>query len=276
MVADAPITVTALVDQMMTLIGAHGGSRSARKRPLSRCITPRREPDVGDVGDVAAMMRILDSSAPRPAQPAKRPSLGLTMAHMCADQVLQRSSVTLGILAGGRATRLAGRDKAWLQRGGVPQVIALVDALAPTCGSVLVSANRDIDRYRRHDLHAVADRSTDLGPLAGLDALAAASRSEWLLTVPVDVLLAPRDLASRLFAYGERGAFAIDDDGPQPLIALWSARALQAGSADAITSGNYAVHALQTHLRMVGARFDDMRFGNLNTPADLAAAGIDA
>ena len=31
-----------------------------------------------------------------------------------------RDAITLGILAGGRASRLGGRDKAWLQRNGVP------------------------------------------------------------------------------------------------------------------------------------------------------------
>jgi len=29
--------------------------------------------------------------------------------------------ITLGILAGGRATRLGGADKAWLRRGGMDQ-----------------------------------------------------------------------------------------------------------------------------------------------------------
>ena len=31
--------------------------------------------------------------------------------------------ITLGILAGGRATRLGGRDKAWLPVAGIPQVL---------------------------------------------------------------------------------------------------------------------------------------------------------
>jgi len=39
--------------------------------------------------------------------------------------MVARGEVTLGILAGGRASRLGGRDKAWLQRDGVPQVLRI-------------------------------------------------------------------------------------------------------------------------------------------------------
>ena len=35
---------------------------------------------------------------------------------MRVENTLQENRVTLGILAGGRATRLGGRDKAWLQK----------------------------------------------------------------------------------------------------------------------------------------------------------------
>jgi molybdopterin-guanine dinucleotide biosynthesis protein A len=52
--------------------------------------------------------------------------------------------------------------------------------------------------------------------------------------------------------------------------------ALRAALAPALASGDHAVHALQSRLRMARVRFADARFGNLNTPGDLAAAGIDA
>ena len=41
----------------------------------------------------------------------------------------------------------------------------------------------------------------------------------------------------------------------------------------ALESGDLAVRTLQARLGMVGVRFAGLRFGNLNTPADLAAAG---
>lgn len=180
---------------------------------------------------------------------------------------------TVGILAGGQATRLGGVDKAWLERDGVPQVLALVQALAPQCDAVLVSANRNIGRYAHHDLLVVEDRHSDIGPLGGIDALASACRTPWLLTVPVDALHLPIDLLVRL-SQSERGAMAIDDDGPQPLIARWRVAQLETGLVEAMADGSLAVHALQSRLGMARVRFADIRFGNLNTLDDLSAAGI--
>jgi len=81
------------------------------------------------------------------------------------------SDITLGILAGGRATRLGGIDKAWLERDGMPQVVRWQRRFAQETGAVLVSANRNLERYALAGLTTVADRTVgDLGPLAGLDA----------------------------------------------------------------------------------------------------------
>src|SRR6202008_1848857 len=125
------------------------------------------------------------------------------------------AQVTLGILAGGRATRLAGVDKAWIERDGIPQALRWPRRVAQETGAVLVSANRDLPRYSRAGLIALADRiEGDWGPIAGLDALLANCRTPWLLTLPVDLVgvndcLLPSLCSSRR----ENGAFALDDDG---------------------------------------------------------------
>ncbi len=185
------------------------------------------------------------------------------------------AAFTLGIIAGGRALRLGGCDKAWLEREGTPLVLALHARLSPDAESVLVSANRNIARYLSHGLHAIQDRVADIGPLGGLEALAAACQTPWLLTLPVDVANVDCSLVDTLrAATGNAGAFAEDDDGPQPLIALWRIDALRAACTRAIASNNYAIHALQATLGMLPIRFDGVRFGNLNTLGDLAAAGV--
>jgi molybdopterin-guanine dinucleotide biosynthesis protein A len=180
--------------------------------------------------------------------------------------------ITVGILAGGRATRLGGADKAWLGRDGQPQVLRLARRFA--AHPVLVSANRELPRYARHGLTAVVDRIANAGPLAGVDALLAASASAWLMTVPVDALRLPDDLEPRLRVGSDHGAFAIDADGPQPLCALWPVGTARAAVESALQAGDWAVHAVQARLGMVGVAWPDTLFGNLNTPADLAAAGI--
>ncbi|MEP6633217.1 MAG: molybdenum cofactor guanylyltransferase [Luteimonas sp.] len=188
--------------------------------------------------------------------------------------VQSHPQITLGILAGGRATRLGGIDKAWLERDGMPQVMRLAESLPTWSDAVIVSANRNPERYLSHGLRAIHDRVEDAGPIAGIDTLVNACRSDWLLTLPVDAMQLPEHLVERLIAAGDTGAFALDEDGPQPLVALWHTETTRVAVAAALADGDNAVHALQLRLGMRGVRFDDMRFGNLNTQADLDAAGI--
>ena len=187
-----------------------------------------------------------------------------------------RPDITLGILAGGHATRLGGLDKAWLQRHRTPQVLRWRDRFTTEVSATLVSANRDLLRYAAAGLHAVADGiAGDIGPVAGLSALAGACRTPWLLTIPVDLVDVNDGLLQALAGgCGGDGAYACDDGGAQPLVALWRVSALRPAIVAALASGDVAVHALQRRLDMAAVRFHGVRFGNLNTPDDLVLAGV--
>lgn len=184
-------------------------------------------------------------------------------------------ALTLGLLAGGRASRLGGRDKAWLERDGQAQVMRLQQAFAPRVARVLVSANAALDRYAAHELVTVQDRVPDFGPLSGLDALVAATTTPWLLTLPVDLVHVDTRLLPMLaLLAGDTGAYAIDDDGVQPLVALWPVARARPVIDAAFARGDYAIRGLQQALGMQAVRLDGVRFGNLNTPDDLIDAGI--
>lgn len=197
------------------------------------------------------------------------------MAPISPDTIAA-NDITLGLIAGGRATRLGGVDKAWLMRGGVPQVLRWTRRFPGEHGPMLVSANRDRDRYVLHGLVAVGDRHPDLGPIGGLDALAQTCTTPWLLTLPVDLVGVNDCLVRTLVSKRDSdGAFAREDDGVQPLVALWRVDALRIACAKAISRGETAIHRLQAAMRMAEVAFMGFRFGNLNTPDDLRAAGID-
>ena len=181
--------------------------------------------------------------------------------------------MTLGILAGGRARRLDGRDKAWLQRDGIAQVLRIAQRFAPECGATVVSANRDLPRYAGHGLATVADRIGDIGPLGGLDALASTCETPWLLTIPVDVVNTNDCLLRTLASAGGEGAVAEDDDGRQPLIALYRVASLRDAVAAAMAANDFSVQAMQARMQLARMRFGGLRFGNLNTPEDLRLAG---
>lgn len=188
---------------------------------------------------------------------------------------LATGGVTLGLLAGGSGTRLGGVDKAWLVRDGMPQAVRWQQRFAGEVDAMLASSNADPAPFVERGMRVVADRVRDGGPMAGLDALAQACATRWLLTLPVDLVGIDGDLLPDLLAgAGDSGAFARDGDGPQPLVALWRADLLREAAARALGRGELAVHALQARLGIREVRFDGTVFGNLNTPGDLRAAGV--
>ena len=192
------------------------------------------------------------------------------------------TQITLGILAGGRSVRLGGLDKAWLHRDGVPLVVRWARHFEPQVAQVLISANAQLPRYAAKGLHALPDRvrgdaDAGHGPLAGIDALFAACTTDWLLTLPVDAQRLPDDYLAQLWQCSDvDGSAAADASGPQPLFALYRVESAKPIVESALRTGDYAVHRLQSRLALARVDFDDVRFGNLNTLDDLAAAGIAA
>ncbi len=179
----------------------------------------------------------------------------------------RRQQVTLGILAGGRATRLGGADKALSVYRGETLVERTLRALGHGFAMRLISVNRELDRYAVLGLHAVPDRVAEFpGPMAGLDALLADCKTPMLLTVPVDVREIPVDLVSRLLMEGDGGAVAQDATGLQPLVALWPIARARIAVANALARCDGAVHRVVNELALPIVRFDDADFGNLNTP----------
>lgn len=176
-------------------------------------------------------------------------------------------ALTLGILAGGRGERVGGRDKAWIERGGRPQVALALDAVAGPFSARLVSARAADARHEALGLRAVFDdRPGFAGPLAGLEALARACPTPWLLSLPVDVDGLPHDLATQLWqARGDAGAVVADAGGLQPLVALWHAPTLAAAAGRALEAGQGAAHALVATLRLPRLDLSPCRLANFNT-----------
>ena len=113
---------------------------------------------------------------------------------------------TIGlILAGGRARRMGGRDKALLPLAGASLVQRAVARLAPQCDRVIINANPEPARFAPLDLPVISDSVAGYagplaGILAGLDWLADHTPDAALLAVPVDGPFFPSDLSAKLGA----------------------------------------------------------------------------
>lgn len=180
-------------------------------------------------------------------------------------------AVTLGILAGGRGERFGGRDKAWIEHRGRPLLAHANEALKAPFAARLASVRAPDDRLAAVGLAPVLDLRQDFaGPVAGLEALARACLTPWLLTLPVDLSGMPVDLPARLWSMrGEHGAATRDADGPQPLLALWHAPTLASAASAALEAGQGAARHLVESLRLPVLDLSPRRLPNFNTPDSL-------
>lgn len=188
------------------------------------------------------------------------------------------AAVTGLVLAGGRGSRLGGIDKGLLAVGGQVLVQRVARRLSGQVGPLLLSANRNLDRYRTLGFEPLTDGPyPDAGPLAGLRAGLLTCTTPWLLAVPCDMPLLPVDLCQRLLQ-----AAALDDsrarvpfDGERHHYAcLLLPRAALAQVETCLESGRRSLRELLHAIGWIGVNFaasGPRAFSNINTPADLAA-----
>ncbi|UII73198.1 molybdenum cofactor guanylyltransferase MobA [Pseudomonas sp. HN11] len=177
------------------------------------------------------------------------------------------------LLSGGRGQRMGGQDKGLLEWRGQPLIAHLQRLVRPLTDDLIISCNRNHDRYAPYADQLVSDDSPDFpGPLAGIRAGLAAAGHGHLLILPCDVpqidarLLAElRETAGRnprLPVMVRHGEFW------EPLICI-----VPTGLRNAVESawhaGERSPRKLFLQLGGLGLECpaDDPRLANLNTPA---------
>lgn len=162
------------------------------------------------------------------------------------------------VIAGGEGRRF-GSDKARALYLGKPLIEHAIDALRPQVEALVVCGGDHGDVAR------IDDRPEPLlGPLGGINAAlqrAVECGFRGVLTVPVDVLPLPGDLAGRLCA---NGLACLDQ---QFLVAFWPVE-LAPRVDDYLAGGGRKLAAL---LDLLGARrvSDPPGIANVNRPGDL-------
>lgn len=193
---------------------------------------------------------------------------------------------TLGvILAGGRASRMGGGDKALLALGETTLLDHVIARLRPQCAALAINANGDPARFARFGLPVIADTIGGLpGPLAGILAgmeWAAARGGDSLVSAAGDTPFLPGDLAKRLQDAGGGGlalAASLDSEGVQrlhPTFGLWPV-ALRGDLRAALERGERKVATWAQNRDAAVAQFAAGQgtdpFFNVNTPDDLESA----
>ena len=187
-----------------------------------------------------------------------------------------RIEITGTILAGGRAQRMGGQDKGFIDLNGKPMVEYVLAILKPQTAAIVINANRSLDRYARYGYPIVIDDLGDFqGPLAGFASCLANVVTPYLLTVPCDSPLLPNDLGPRLYQallYEQAElAVAYSGDRLQPVFSLLR-RELLGSLRDFLEHGERKIDRWYARHKVARADFTDRpdAFLNINTEQERA------
>jgi molybdenum cofactor guanylyltransferase len=192
---------------------------------------------------------------------------------------------TAAIIAGGRARRLGGRDKAALDVGGLPILKRQITALRGLVDHVLIVAN-DPDRFRDAEIPVVRDLIPGAGALGGVYSAVSAAPDDRTLAIACDMPFLERALLERLIAAGALADVAVPhgDTGWQPLCATYSRACVpelrlraETGRLRLIDFIEEApgVRVTELSARDLAAIGDErVMFFNVNTPEDYAEAMV--
>ncbi|UVL58650.1 molybdenum cofactor guanylyltransferase MobA [Pseudomonas sp. B21-035] len=175
------------------------------------------------------------------------------------------------ILAGGRGQRMGGQDKGLLDWQGQPLIAHIHAVVRPLTDDLIISCNRNPDRYRAYADQLVGDAEADFpGPLAGVLAGLAVARHDWILVLACDAPLIDQALILELMnlANDQQQPAMIRQGGYwQPMFSLIPC-ALRSDLQHAWDAGDRGVQrTLRQHpLRAVECAEGDPRLSNFNTP----------
>ncbi len=178
-----------------------------------------------------------------------------------ARNAQQRLPVTGIILAGGAGHRMGGADKGWLDWQGKPLIERAIAILHGDCTDIVISANRNMDRYAQWGHRVVSDLTADFqGPLMGLAAGMHAATQAWVASIPVDSPYLPQDIVRRMW----------QAKGGHDLVVV---RSVEHWHAVICLCRCDLLPQLQRYLDGGGRRaqgwFQDLSFTGLTLPADL-------
>ena len=189
------------------------------------------------------------------------------------------ADLSAAILAGGRATRFGGANKALLRVGGVRIVDRLVAALEPVAQDLFIVAP-DAAAYADLGLRVVGDVIPGAGSLGGIYTAIVESRCPRTIVVACDMPFITTELLQALVAVEPTDVvLPRTAQGYEPLCAVY-AKSCGPVFRDRIMRGELRVAAAREALRVaeIGpetlAAFDreGRLFANVNTPHDYERA----
>ncbi|MBB1268435.1 molybdenum cofactor guanylyltransferase MobA [Shewanella sp. SR44-3] len=180
------------------------------------------------------------------------------------------------ILAGGKASRMAGQDKGLVQFQNLNLITHALNRIAPQVEHLVINANRNLAAYQALGYEVIADENQDfMGPLAGILTALHHLDDNILLVVPCDCPWLPTDLVSRMQACMQAKqtdiVVASDGEQEQPVVLLLKVNVAQS-IRDYLDAGERKLKTWYRSQHFSVCTFSDNpdAFMNINTHEQIA------
>ncbi len=180
---------------------------------------------------------------------------------------LENCSILL--LAGGRGQRMGGQDKGWVRWGDHALIEHVQRVARPLTDDLIISCNRNQDRYRPLADQLVCDPTRDFpGPFIGILEGLQVARHPYLLVLPCDAPKVDRELLEQLYQLAGSQPVMVRQGGYwQPLFSLIPVALLPA-LQEQWQAGQRSIQKALRDLNPIALECptDDPRLSNFNEP----------
>ncbi|MDG2395953.1 molybdenum cofactor guanylyltransferase MobA [Candidatus Thioglobus sp.] len=187
--------------------------------------------------------------------------------------MIVKNNITTVILSGGRSSRMQGNDKGLILLNDKPLIEYAVNIVNVKAGRLLISANRNIEKYKQYG-EVIKDDLIDFqGPLAGISKAISVASTPYLLVLPCDSPLINEVVIDRLIqCMSDKDAdICVADDGTRihPTFMLIKTN-LKYDLLEFLDSGErkLGLWIEQNNFQRVDCSDQPQAFVNLNSPQD--------
>lgn len=188
---------------------------------------------------------------------------------------MNKINITVGILAGGKATRMNNQDKGLVMFNGKYMIENIINAIEPYVKHITINANRNISKYKKLGYPVVQDFYEGYaGPLSGIYSILNVTNSKYLMILPCDSPLIEWKLIQKMYSEiklsGVEVVVAHNTNRAQPVFMIIDT-AVKDSIKEYIESGNRKIDFwyLEKNYKYIYFNENCNYFKNINTEEEL-------
>ncbi|MFC2097498.1 molybdenum cofactor guanylyltransferase [Bacteroidota bacterium] len=192
--------------------------------------------------------------------------------------ILNYKDVTGAILAGGKNTRMGGKEKALLKVNGKEIITSILEKYENLFEEILIVTNETTKyNYQNKKIRVVSDKIKNTGPIGGIHSALSYSTKEAVFVVACDMPFINTEMIRKVIDYYKKNNFdaVVPKTGNnlEPMFSIYNKSSLKSLNSFISTNNFYIRKFLDKikvgYLEIQENEFSKKNFTNINTPEDL-------